>query len=140
MKDLRVILSTHLDTVPLIRSSDSSVRRNDEEEEEAWLDDVTHRSYGRGSVDEKGQASSMMIAMSDLLSSSSSYSSTTSSAKDLVGLLLACSEERRNVGMSAAKHLNISNDVTLINGDLTDSMSERHDLRHHLRVQTRCPQ
>lgn len=120
VNNLRVILSTHLDTVPPITRQSSGKDKdkdndNDEKEEEAWFDEVTQRLYGRGSVDAKGQAASMMITMSDILSSSSL-------AKRHVGLLLLCSEEHGHIGISAAKHLNLSTDITLINGEPTDSM------------------
>ena len=78
---LTVVLSTHLDTVPGTVAARG--RAEDGEED---------RLYGRGSVDAKGQAAAMLVALSRLRDGA-------------VGLLLVCGEETDHAGMRAAHAL-----------------------------------
>lgn len=92
VSNVRVVLSTHLDTVP----GDLGAAR----EADGLL-------YGRGSVDAKGQAASMLLA-------------TTQLNDERVATLLVCGEERDHKGIMHAHELGLDR-VAIINGEPTES-------------------
>lgn len=93
ISQVRVVLCTHLDTVP------------------GGPDFRTHgdQLFGRGVVDAKSQAAAMMIA------------ATRSLRDEPVALLLVCGEETDHAGMKAASLLAFSSNISLINGEPTES-------------------
>lgn len=95
IQSLRVILSTHLDTVP----STIAMRQGND----------SNRIYGRGSVDAKGLAAAMLIAMLKL------------QRKSDVGILFVCGEEKGHDGMKLAHLYGFSKNIILINGEPTEN-------------------
>lgn len=94
VSDVQILLSTHLDTVPgVVAIPDDAAQRG--------------RLYGRGSVDAKGQAASMMLAVTHVWD-------------PRVAVLLVCGEETDHAGMLHAHELRFVN-ITLINGEPTES-------------------
>lgn len=92
---VRVVLSTHLDTVP--ESTNQSVHRTDHS-----------KVWGRGSVDAKGQAAAMLIA------------SVIRLRHPLVAVLLVCGEESDHRGMLQANELGFQT-ISMVNGEPTES-------------------
>ncbi|CAN8061671.1 unnamed protein product [Agarophyton chilense] len=89
---VRVLLSTHLDVVP--GPPQSRVEGE--------------RLYGRGAVDAKGQAASLMIAAASL-------------ADERVAVLLVPREESDHAGMAAAHAFGLPRNITLINAEPTEA-------------------
>lgn len=114
--DVRVLLCTHLDTVPgLGRAPDAPEL-------------AEGRLRGRGSVDAKAQAAAMMLA-------------GTAISDPRVALLLLSGEEVDHAGMKAAHKLGFSADVVLLNGEPTESkiaVSQKGIAKVDIRVQGRA--
>jgi acetylornithine deacetylase/succinyl-diaminopimelate desuccinylase-like protein len=98
---VRVLLSTHFDTVPL---SDREPRLTES------------RLYGRGSVDAKGLLASMLVAAQELVSKGDGSGDAAAAP---VGLLFVCGEETDHAGMMAANDLGFRSDVVIVNGEPT---------------------
>lgn len=97
ISDIRVLLSTHLDTVPgtvTHNATDSNQTDNS-------------KLYGRGSVDAKGQAAAMLLTLRTLYDAR-------------LAVLLVCGEETDHAGMLNAHNLGFGK-ISLINGEPTDS-------------------
>lgn len=92
---IRVILSTHLDTVVV---SDNQITGTEDDS----------KIRGRGSVDAKGQASAMLIA------------TVTRLRHPHVAVLLVCGEESDHAGIMHAHELGFGS-IALVNGEPTDS-------------------
>lgn len=95
LSQISVIFCTHLDTVPGQVQPPSHTHSS-----------AQNRLYGRGSVDAKGQAASMLLA-------------TITLRHPQVAILLVCGEETDHAGMLVAHQLNLPS-VTLINGEPTE--------------------
>lgn len=93
--DVRVVLSTHFDTVP----AGAGLPRLE-----------GNRLYGRGAVDAKGIVASMMIA-------GQTIAETSRSAP--LALLFVCGEETDHAGMIAANELGLPENVSFVNGEPT---------------------
>lgn len=92
--DVRIILSTHFDTVPV---SDAQPRFSNS------------RLYGRGSTDAKGILASMLVAAQKIQITRQSP----------LGLLFVSGEETDHAGMMAANQYGFSENVTIVNGEPT---------------------
>lgn len=98
LSDVRVVLSTHLDTVP------GHVAIPNVGASDAVADGKLH---GRGSVDAKGQAAAMIMAALSL-------------DDKRIAVLLVCGEESDHAGMRNAHKLGFGV-VSMINGEPTES-------------------
>lgn len=95
-QSLRVLLCTHLDVVPG-QGRPLGVPSYDSD-----------RVRGRGTVDARGQAAGMMLALNRLRDSR-------------VGLLLVMGEETDHAGMLEAANLGFDENIVIVNGEPTES-------------------
>jgi acetylornithine deacetylase len=94
MADVKVIMSTHFDTVPVSVQNPRT---------------TNSRLYGRGAVDAKGIVAAMMVTAEAL----------RKKGVTTVAVMFVCGEETDHAGMIAANRLEFNHDVALLNGEPT---------------------